>query len=189
MAFARAKLTMEDNCFVEEPGGVEMKFVGPNVKKLYKLMYETMKSVFNVTSSDIQETDYNWGKSDKGDKFKVRWWIHKDMDLFSYLYMRMDISGEDDGKGNGKVAIAVRGLLRTEYPQDTVWQRSLFYEMLRTFWHRAFYHKKREEYAEECRHATIIFMDKMKQYCQKLGEGLTAASAANHLPAAGEPKK
>lgn len=170
MAFARAKLTMEDNCFIEEPGGVEMKFVGPNVKKLYKLMYEAMKSVFNVTSSDIQETDYNWGKTDTGDKFKVRFWMHKDMDIFSYLYIRFDISGEDDNKGSGKVTMNVRGLLRTEYPQDTVWQRSLLYEMLRTFWHRAFYHKKREEYAEECRHATILFMDKMKEYCHALGE-------------------
>jgi hypothetical protein len=172
MAFARAKLTMEDNCFVEEPGGVSIRFVGPNVKKLYKLMHESMKSVFNVTSSDIQETDYNWGKTDKGEKFKVRWWIHKDLDVFSYLYVRMDISGEDDGKGGGKVAIETRGLLRTEYPQDTVWQRSLLYEIMRTFWHRVFYHKKREEYAEDCRHMTILFMEKMKEYCQALNDSV-----------------
>jgi hypothetical protein len=177
MVFARAKLTMEENCFVEEPGGVEVKFVGPGVKKLYKLMHESMKSVFNVTDSDIQETDYNWGKSDKGDKFKVRWWLHKDMDLFSYLYVRFDISGEDDNKGNGRVTITTRGLLRTEYPQDTVWQRSLLYEMLRTLWHRAFYHKKREEYAEECRHETVLFMNKMKEYCQRLGESVGKESA------------
>lgn len=167
MVFARNKLVMEDNCFSEEPGGVEMRFVGPGVKKLYKLMYGAMRTVFNVTESDIQETDYSWGKGDKGDKFKVRWWIHKDMDLFSYLYMRMDISGSDEA-GKGHVTIAVRGLIRTEYPQDTVWQRSLIYEMLRTLWHRAFYHKKREEYAEDCRHQTIMFMDKMKEYCHAL---------------------
>lgn len=172
MAFARSKMVMEDNCFIEEPGAVTMKFVGPNVKKLYKLMYESMKSVFNAAASDIQETDYNWGKTGGKDTFKVRFWIHKDMDLFSYLYVRVDINGEDDSKGNGKVNIGVRGLLRTEYPQDTIWQRSLFYEMLRTFWHRAFYHKKREEYAEECRHRTILFMDKMKEYCKVLSESM-----------------
>ena len=37
MPFARAKLVMEDNCFEEEPGWVEMRFVGPNLAKLYKM--------------------------------------------------------------------------------------------------------------------------------------------------------
>jgi hypothetical protein len=39
MVFARSKLTMEDNCFEEEPGSVEMKFVGQNVTKIYKKTY------------------------------------------------------------------------------------------------------------------------------------------------------
>ena len=167
MVFARAKLTLEDNCFIEEPGAVEMRFVGPNVTKMYNRAYELMKSVFRVSDSDIQETDYSWGKTEKGDKFKVRWWLHKDMDPFSYLYIRFDLSGEGTPElGNAKVS--VRGLLRSEYPQDTLWQRSLFYEMLRTFWHRVFYHRKREEYAEECRHSTILFMRKLKEFCNQL---------------------
>ncbi len=167
MVFARSKLVLEDNCFTEDPGTVQMRFVGPNVKLIYKELYETIKSVFRVSDSDIQETDYSWGKTEKGDKFKVRWWVHKDMDLFTYIYVRFDLSGEGSSEmGNAK--IAVKGLMRSEYPQDTVWQRSLFYEMLRTFWHRVFYHKKREEYGEECRHSIILFMNKMKEFCNKL---------------------
>ncbi|RLB32404.1 MAG: hypothetical protein DRH12_19525 [Deltaproteobacteria bacterium] len=167
MVFARTKISIEDNCFEEEPGGVEMRYIGPGVPKLYNKMYELMKAVFQVSDADIQETEYSWGKTDKGDKFKVRWWIHKDLDVFSYLYIRVDISGEGDLK-MGSAKIGIRGLLRTEYPQDTVWQRSLFYEMLRTFWHRVFYHKKREEYAEECRHSTILFERKLKEFMEEL---------------------
>jgi len=160
-------MVLEDNCFVEDPGGVEIRFVGPHVTKLYKKMYDTLKDVFHVSDADIQETEYSWGKGEKAEKFKVRWWLHKDMDLFSYLYIRVDLSGEGNGKmGNAKMA--VRGLLRSEYPQDTIWQRSLFYEMIRTFWHRIFYYRKREEYAEECRHSTVMFMRKMREFCEKL---------------------
>ena len=167
MVFARSKLTLEDNCFTEEPGGVEMKFVGPHVTRIYNKMYETIKATFHVSDADIQETDYKWGKGAKGDKFKVRWWLHKDMDLFTYLFVRFDLAGEGNAK-TGTATIAVRGLLRSEYPQDTVWQRSLFYEMLRSFWHRVFYYRKREEYGEECRHSTVLFMRKMKEFTQTL---------------------
>jgi hypothetical protein len=167
MVFARTKLLLEENCFEEEPGGVQMKFVGPQVKNLYNRMYELMKSVFRVPDSDIQETDYNWGKGEKSEKFKVRWWLHKDMDLFTYFYIRVDLSGQVDEKG-GSATVSIKGLLRSEYPQDTVWQRSLFYEMLRTFWHRIFYHKKREEYAEECRHSIVYFQKRVRDFFEEV---------------------
>jgi hypothetical protein len=167
MVFARAKLVLEDNCFEEEPGGVEMRFVGTDVTKLYKKMYELMKTVFNVPDSQIQETNYSWGKAKDGDKFSVRWWLHKDMDIFSYLYIRFDLKGQGNEK-SGNAYVQVRGLIRSEYPQDTVWQRSLFYEMLRTFWHRAFYRKKREEYADDCRQSIVFFQRKVKEFFQEL---------------------
>jgi hypothetical protein len=179
MVFARSKLTMEDNCFEEEPGSVEMKFVGPNVTKIYKKMYESMKNVFRCSDADIQETEYSWGKSERGDKFNITWWMHKDMDIFTYFYISFRLSGEGTDK-SGSAKIAVRGLLRTEYPQDTVWQRSLFYEMLRTFWHRAFYHKKREEYAEECRHSVILFERKMKEFFHEISAA--QSQVEEHIP-------
>ena len=166
MVFARAKIVLEDDCFQKDPGTVSMKFVGSEVEKLYPKMYETMKTVFNCSDSDIQETDYQWGKSEKGEKFKVRWWIHKDLDVFTYLFIRLDLKGNTGEPG--EASITLRGLLRTEYPQDTVWQKSLFYEMLRTFWHRVFYVKKREEYGEDCRQLIVLFERKIKEYYNKV---------------------
>ena len=167
MAFARSKLALEDNCFEEEPGSLTLRYVGPNPQKLYTRTYDLIKSVFRVTDSDVQETDYSWGKTGTGEKFKVEWWLHKDMDLFSYLYIRFRLSGDGNDK-TGQAKLEIRGLLRSEYPQDTVWQRSLFYEMIRTFWHRMFYHRKREEYAEECRHSQIILMKNLKQFLREI---------------------
>jgi len=167
MVFARAKITLEDNCFEEEPGAITLRYVGPNPSKIYKKTHELIKSVFRVTDSDVQETDYSWGKTSTGEKFKVEWWMHKDMDLFSYIYVRFRLDGEGNDK-TGHAKLEIRGLLRSEYPQDTVWQRSLFYEMIRTFWHRVFYHKKREEFAEECRHSEILVMKHMKDFLKQL---------------------
>jgi hypothetical protein len=181
MVFARSKLTMEDNCFEEEPGSVEMRFVGAGIPKLYHKVYETMKSVFRVSDADLQETEYSWGKSEKGDKFSVRWWMHKDMDIFTYFYISFQLSGEGTDK-EGSAKIAVRGLLRTEYPQDTVWQRSLFYEMLRTFWHRMFYHRKREEYAEDCRHSIVLFERRMKEFFQEISAVHKSLEEHGHSP-------
>jgi hypothetical protein len=170
MVFARAKLMLEDNCFEEEPGEVAMKLIAPNVTKAYERVYEAMRAVFHVPESQIQETAYSWAKTKDGDKFSVTWWLHKDMDIFSYMFVRFKMNGQGNDK-TGKLSLSIRGLLRSEYPQDTVWQRSLFYEMIRTFWHRMFYRRKREEYAEECRHGVILFHKKMKEFFEELKKG------------------
>ncbi|MBL7160563.1 MAG: hypothetical protein ISS93_01790 [Candidatus Aenigmarchaeota archaeon] len=170
MVFARTKLVMEDNCFEEEPGTVTIRLVGPNITKLYKQTYELIKAVFNVTDSDIQETMYQWGKGKGKDKFAVTWWLHKDLDSFSYFYISFKLKGQGNEE-SGSASIDIRGLLRSEYPQDTVWQRSLFYEMMRTFWHRIFYHKKREEYAEDCRHSVILLQRRIHDFFERLKEG------------------
>lgn len=169
MVFARAKLTLEDNCFEEDPSSITLKLVGPGVLKIYNYMYELLKSVFNLADSDIQETMYQWGKGKEKEKFAVTWWIHKDMDPFSYLYISFKLKGQGTNK-MGSATIAIKGMLRSEYPQDTLWQRSLFYEMLRTFWHRLFYHQKREEYAEECRHSMLLYKKKILEVFERLRE-------------------
>ena len=168
MVFARTKLVLEDNCFEEEPGVVTIRLVGPNMTKVYNYAYELLKNVFNVSDSHIQETLYQWGKSKDTDKFSVTWWLHKDLDPFSYFYVRIRVKGQGGEGKIGNAMVEIRGLLRSEYPQDTVWQRSLFYEMMRTFWHRIFYHKKREEYAEECRHSVVLFQKKLNEMFSRM---------------------
>ena len=122
MVFARTKLVMEDNCYVEDPGFITIKYVGPHISKLYNKMYDAMKMIFRVSDADIQESAYSWGKGKETEKYKIRWWIHKDMDLYTYLFVRMDLSADGNEK-IGNATISVKGLLRTEYPQDTIWQR------------------------------------------------------------------
>ncbi|HDD46308.1 MAG TPA: hypothetical protein ENG42_02445 [Candidatus Aenigmarchaeota archaeon] len=167
--FARTKLVLQEDCYREKPERPYINYIGPNPAKVYEVAYQLIKDVFNASDSDIEEENYTWSKSGDKDKFKVRWFLHKDLDVFTYLYIRFDVSGEGSEK-EGKVSIVIKPVMRTEYPQDTLWQRSLFYEILRTFWHRVFYHKKREEYAEECRYLCSFYQQKLKEAFQKLRE-------------------
>lgn len=166
MVFARTKLMLQDNCFEGEPGDVELKYVGPHCHKLYKKFYETLKSVFKVPASAIQEEKFNWGKGET-EKMGCTWYVHKDMDRFTYLYIKISLSASGTEKA-GVANIAIKPYLRSEYPQDTIWQRSLFYEFLRTFWHRVFYHRRRGEYNEECRHLVVFLQERLREIFEEL---------------------
>ena len=170
-AFARTKLVMYDNCFEENPGEIYLKYVGPNPGKLYHSVYNLIKSIWRCADGDIQEEQYNWGKKGEADKFKIRWYMHKDLDKFTYYWIRFDLSGEGDDK-EGKASVKFKPVLMTEYPQDTVWQKSLFYEMMRTMWHSVFYKEKRRNYLENCRDLTSLFTKKAKEFFEDLMKGI-----------------
>ena len=153
--FARTKIVLQEDCYREKPERMQIKYVGPNAIKLYHKSYDLIKAVFRASDTDLQEEKYNWGKGDK-EKFSVRWFLHKDMDVYTYIYIRFDVSGSGDEK-SGNATIKVKPVIR-----------SLFYEMMRTFWHRFYYHKKRQDYAEECRHGVIMFQRQMNEFFREL---------------------
>jgi len=144
-----------------------MTYIGPNPAKLYPKTREIIKAVFNSTDSDMHEEIYDWGKGEK-EKFNVRFFLHRDVDKFTYYFIRFDIKGEGTDK-SGKGSVTIRPLLRTEYPQDTLWQRTIFYEMIRVFWHRAFYHNRRREYIWEGRNLLAMLQEQLRQYFKELG--------------------
>ena len=168
MVFARTKLMMQDNCFAKDPGDVTLRYVGPNTPKLYQRFYDIVKSVVNVPDSAVQEERFNWGKG-VTEKFKVSWFVHKDIDQYTYIYFKIKMSAEGDEK-SGNATVTIKPYLRTEYPQDTLWQRSLIYEFIRTFWHRLFYHNRREEYNEECQHLTRMMQRQLQELFRELRE-------------------
>ena len=156
-SFARTKMTFQDDCYPDKPEVPTINLVGANVPKLYQIVYDAMKNCFNVLDNEIEEENFTWGKSGNNEKFNVRWYVHKDVDYFSFFYLRIDISGQGNEE-SGKASVKLKSVMRTSFPQDTLWQRSLFYEMMRTFWHRTFYHKKRIQYLVDCRNLTSHFM-------------------------------
>ncbi len=170
---ARMKMMIEEEIF--PPRGTAkgspraiLTYVGPSPDKLYPKMRELIKAVFNATDADLHEEIFEWGKGDK-EKSNVRVFLHRDLDKFTYYFLRLDVKSEGTDK-SGKGSITIRPLLRTEYPQDTLWQRSIFYEMLRVFWHRSFYHNKRREYIWEGRNLIAMFQERLREYFKELRE-------------------
>lgn len=170
---ARMKMLVEEEIYPPKgtakgsPRSIH-SYNGPNPAKLYPKTRELVKSIFNVTDSDIHEEIYDWGKGEK-EKFRVRFFVYRNLDKFTYYLIRIDVKGEGTEK-SGKGSITIRPLLRTEYPQDTLWQRTIFYEMLRVFWHRAFYHNKRREYILEGRNLLAMLQQQLEGYFRDLRE-------------------
>jgi hypothetical protein len=159
MVWARTKLMIHDDLLKPLPR-MTIKFSGPNPEKFYKEIYNLIIMSFRVPEHAIQERDFNWSKGDP-EKFSARWEVNKDLDKFSYYWIDVILRGEMS-KGHGKADITVEGALRTEYPQDTFWQKSLFYEFLRMTWHTFFYASKRDEYMREGRRMLSFFLDQLK---------------------------
>jgi len=173
--FARAKLVIHDDCLSPVRGGplpgvpyITLDYSGPNPQNIYHKIKELLVSIWKVDASEIQERDFVWDRSKGTEKFRVRFEVIKDLDRFSFVHIIVRLNGEakpskEFGK-EGKATIRIEGRLRTEYPQDTLWQRSLLYEMARVFYHRVFYEEKRKRYLEDCRVDISRFITDLKSF-------------------------
>lgn len=184
MVWARTKLIIMDNLYdpVED---IYIRYSGPTPEKFYKKLLEFMETVFRVPKANIHEIDYTWEKSDGAAKFKVWWRITKDLDIYTYLRYDVKLSGQTE-EGHGWVLVELKPQLVTEYPQDTLIQQSIFYEMFRRFWHQVFYHKKRMDYIQMGRDMSAGFEAAVKRYAEELrGEvsgGIPARTGQSFVP-------
>jgi hypothetical protein len=159
MVWARTKLMIHDDLF-RPVNRVRVRYEGPNPEKFYKEIYNLILVTFRVSEQAIQEKEFQWSKGNP-EKFKVRWEVNKDLDKFSYYWIDIKLTGESS-KTSGNAEIIIDGGLRTEYPQDTFWQKSLFYEFLRMFWHSTFYSPKRDEFLREGRLLVSSFVNELR---------------------------
>lgn len=168
MVWARTRLLIWDYIF-EPVKQIKIDYVGKHPERFYKKLHELMRLVFNVPEGYIQEKEYKWEKKKDMEGFEVGWEVMKVFDVFSYLALEIDFRGfvllES---GEGKCTIVIKPRLITEYPQDTIWQQSIFYEMTRRFWHRIYYHKKRLEYLYWSKEVVVEFERKIKQFGEEL---------------------
>jgi hypothetical protein len=165
MVWARKKLMIQDD-LLKPRNKIEINYSGPNPERFYEEIPKLVMSVFKVSENDIHEKKFVWSHGEP-QRFKVEWEITKDLDMFSYYYIEISLSGSSS-KGIGTVNITIEGLLRTEYPQDTFWQRSFIYEVFRMFWHRSFYVSKRQSYVLEGRRLILLLAEEIKRFARTL---------------------
>lgn len=165
--FARTKMILQDNCWDPQPV-LNWEYRGPNPQLAYSKIREMFRTIFSVSEPErVQEKDFIWDRKGKREDFAVSWEVSKDFDRFSYAFFRINMKGYAEETGNGKegtLTVELDAFLRTEYPQDTIWERSIFYEMARVFWHKVLYQEKRLEYMDVCRSIMARFFNELKGF-------------------------
>lgn len=165
--FARTKLTIEEDCMLPTPK-IRLDYSGPNPQKVYPKIMEILKSTLKFKPENIQEKEFKWDRSGVPEKFSASLEAFKDFDKFTYALLWVDVEGKvkpskEFGK-EGEATVIIDGVIRTDYPQDTIWEKSLFYEAFRVFWHRVFYQDKRYKYRGECRDLMLSLQNSLKEF-------------------------
>jgi hypothetical protein len=170
--FVRTKLQIHDNCL--EPGmpRLTLSYSGPNPQNIYKKIKELFLSVWKVEPSEIQEKNFSWDRTASSEKFNMNFEVVKDLDRYTYMLIVVDLSGEakpskEFGK-EGPATIRIAGAIKTEYPQDSMWQRSIFYEMFRIFYHKVIYQDTRMKFLQDCNSSIMTFQEEIKSFLNLL---------------------
>ncbi len=161
MVWARTRLVIRDYIF-EPRKDLYFMWSGKMPSKIYLEIYDIIRDVFSVPDSHIIELVFDWEKKDGADKFKIGWRIIKEFDIYSYLRLDINVSGKIKD-GVGSLSVAIKPRFFTEYPQDSVFQQTIFYEIGRRLWEKMFYEKKRFSYMEESRILVMEFHRRLKE--------------------------
>lgn len=159
MVITRTKLMIHDDLLKPYPD-ITIKFSGKNPEKFSHEVPKLLAAAFRVHRGQIQEKRVSLGKGET-EKFKFVWELDKDLDKFSFYYVEVEVSGSST-KGAGSAEVVLKPALRTEYPQDTVWEKSLLYEFMRMTWHSVFYNSKREEWIKDGRRIIAQLVEDIK---------------------------
>ena len=167
MVWARTKLIIFDNLY--EPGEKDIlfNFSGPHPIKFYNKIRASMHDIFGVPIGRVQEMNYTWEKHKTMEKFNIRWRLTKEMDVYTYLRYDVILIGSSEND-EGPVSVRLKPRIVTEYPQDTLIQQSILYEMARRFWHNMYYAKQRKEWIEQGKDMAAEFENMLKEYAEEL---------------------
>jgi len=165
--FARTKLLLEERCISLRPR-LELNFTGPNPQKAYNKVMDILVHDMKIPRENIQEKEFDWERSTEVESFTAKFEVIKDFDKFSYMFLEISLKGsikpsKEFGK-EGKVNVVIEGIVRTEYPQDTTWERSFLYEIFRMFYHKVFYQDQRRKYIEACRDWMLGMQSELKSF-------------------------
>lgn len=160
MVFARTKLLVEEDVY-KPFDVVRWDFPVKDTKRFYESFKDVVLDSFSVDEKQVQEVSFNW---DKANNYKVSWLITKEFDDLSYGYTRVKLAAKTSEDGSGMITIEVNPVVRTEYPQDTVWQKTFLYEVGRMIADKLFYESQRMKYVAEMQRITRKFETVVKRF-------------------------
>ncbi len=170
MTWARSKLLIWDYLF-QPVKVIRMNYVGKNPDRFYEKIVKLALFIFNIPETYMQEREFTWEKGKETERFDILWDFYKKLDIFSHIIWEVRLTGFVSN-GEGKASIVMSNCrLITEYPQDTLWQKSFVYEFLRRMWHRLFYHHKRMQWLSYGKELTVAYEQGLKKFSEELQDG------------------
>lgn len=157
------KYIMEDDCLTPE-STLRIDYKGPNPFKFYSQIVMLLRDILEIRTMNIWQREFRWDYSGDPIQFFYRVIGQKKYDAWTTAYIELTFQGKqpNDSAKDGEMVIFITPKLRTEMPQDTVWQRSQIYRGLRWFYFRTFYSNARRILLGKCIHATERINERLK---------------------------
>jgi len=155
----RTKLVIAED-LLRPRASIVLQYAGPEPERFYSEIPKLLQTIFRTPEGAIQEKNLTVSHGETK-KLSCAWELVKDLDRFSYYNINVKLS-LTSSKGVGNASISIDGALKTEYPQETYFEKTILYEFLRMLYTRFFYASKREEYYKEGQRLISQFVDELK---------------------------
>jgi hypothetical protein len=168
---ARTKIVVEESCL--RTPSLTFTYKGPNPQDIYKKVKKLLPTIFKVDEHDIEEREFLWDRSTPEEKFKTVLNFVKEFDPTSYMEVQISLEGfakpsKEFGK-EGEATITIESKFRVEYPQETFWQRSIFFSIYQKLFGKS--GKEIKEYKKKCSELVNLFCDELRSYLNILVKG------------------
>ena len=131
-----------------------IEYTGFHPTKIIKAMPELLKDVLKAGGGDVFEVVLKWDVSGDPTSFYAEWLAKSDFDLRSRAEFKIVAQGKQSAKDKmGNIKIALKGYVKTEFPNITFLHKSVVPIYMYTF-----YNKQRREYID----AGKIMLDRIE---------------------------
>ena len=109
-----SKSIFEDNLSYPKEKEI-IKFTGPEPFKIYNIIGDLFKDVFELAGKDVFEDELRWNALSEDKAFNTKWHVEKKFDGWTKMEVVVVILGKQNSKTrNGNIAIAIVPTFKTE---------------------------------------------------------------------------
>jgi hypothetical protein len=157
------KYVLEDDCLTPDRT-LRIDFKGHNPFRFYSQIVMILRDILEIRTFHVWQREFRWDFSGEPAKFFYKVIALKPWDNWTKSYFELVFQGTQpsDPNKDGELVIFISPKLRTEIPQNTIWQRSQIYKGLRWLYFRMFYNNARRILLGKCIHNTERIVDKLK---------------------------
>jgi hypothetical protein len=154
---------LEDDCLTPNRT-LRIDYKGLQPFKFYSQIVMLLREILEIRTMHVWQREFRWDYTGDPIKFFYRVVCQKNYDAWTKAMFELTFQGTHptDPKKEGELVVFITSKLRTEMPQNTIWQRSNLYKSLRWIYFRTFYNNARRILLGKCIHATERIVDSLR---------------------------